>query len=316
MQTNRTRILGTFALLSVAAPVFAQSTSSIEVAREFSLLVKYELGDTEFAPGDSITIRELRGTSNVIASGETYCVAGEYTLASRAEADLSFFATTTSESPSPIDPKQTTRIQKGSGSFRLIKTMTTDGFLHLTFYSRSSGSGFGGVYFGQGQWVLRDKHFSYLDDASHPMAASSSTGRTSSAHGMSASARNQVLFDYLGNPVEPPSNMDPAYSREGLMAAIQSAAQNAGTSLKKIEIDDSEFPFLIGVISQPSELKKLKEQVLLMKAYEYGGSVGGDTCAAMNIIPHRAFPPQTEQRIWRRLMLREAVLYDRINAQP
>src|SRR5258708_32271601 len=112
MQTNRTRILGTFALLSVAAPVFAQSTSSIEVAREFSLLVKYERGDTEFAPGDSITIRELRGTSNVIASGETYWVAVEDTHSSRRADRRACFAHTAKATEPPTVQRQPTLDQQ------------------------------------------------------------------------------------------------------------------------------------------------------------------------------------------------------------
>jgi hypothetical protein len=34
----------------------------------------------------------------------------------------------------------------------------------------------------------------------------------------------------------------------------------------------------------------------------------------MNIVPYRAFPPETGQRIYRRLTLREAILCDRISA--
>src|SRR6266446_6536181 len=128
--------------------------------------VGYELGDAEFPPGDSITILQLRGTSEVIATGGTYCVEGAYTLASRDDADLAFYTTTISESgPTPVEPRQHVTIKKGTGSFHLVKTLNEDGYLHLSFYPVPSGSGFGGVYFGQGNRVLRNKGFSYLD---HP----------------------------------------------------------------------------------------------------------------------------------------------------
>jgi len=115
--------------------------------------VRFELGDTQFA------ITQMRGTSETIATGGTYCVEGTYTLASRDEADLAFFTTTTitDRGPLRIDPRQHVRIKKGTGSFRLVKTLNEDGYLHLSFYPVPSGGDFGGVYFGQGNRVFRKK---------------------------------------------------------------------------------------------------------------------------------------------------------------
>ena len=56
---------------------------------------------------------------------------------------------------------------------------------------------------------------------------------------------NQALYDYLGDPVTMPTNMDAAYTKKGLTSAMQDAAQAANISLMKVEVDDSEFPFLI-----------------------------------------------------------------------
>jgi hypothetical protein len=266
-------------------------------------LLQYELGDSEFAPGDSIQIQDLRGTADAVQPGATYCVTGTYVLNSQDEADLSFFATTTNKAPTPVGPEQTVRVTKGTGSFRLFKEMTGQGYLHLTFYSRATGQGFGGVYFGQGQWVLRDKHFSY----------SNSTSEAARREPLSFSGPNQVLFDYLGNPVIAPPEMDAAYSKAGLTRAMQAAAQNAGISLVRLEIDDSEFPFLVGVVfAKPGEQEKLKEQIAKLGAYASSGGVGGDTIYSMNVVPYRAFPRESSQRIYRRMMLREAVLYDKI----
>src|SRR3989442_6212077 len=117
--------------------------------------VRYELGDAEFAPGDNITIQQVRGTSDTISTGGTYSVEGTYTLCSRDEATLAFYTTTISDSgPTLVDPKQHVLIKKGTGSFHLFKTLSDDGYLHVSFYPVPSGSGFGGVYFGQGNRVL------------------------------------------------------------------------------------------------------------------------------------------------------------------
>jgi hypothetical protein len=274
--------------------------------QRFPYVLQYELGDSEFAPGDSITIEGLQGTTGAIQPGGSFIVTGTYTLESQEEADLSFFATTTNRTPTPIDPEQTVRVKKGAGSFSLIKKMTSDGYLHLTFYSRATGQGFGGVYFGQGQWVLRNKQFSYSNAASQRQ-------ETAAPEQTSNSGPNQVLFNYLGNPVVPPPNMDAAYSREGLIGAMETAAQNAGISLVKVEIDDSEFPFLVGVVfARPGDKEKLKEQIVKSGTYSSTGGVGGDINYAMNIVPYNAFPRESGQRIHRRMMLRESILYDRI----
>jgi len=261
---------------------------------------------SEFAPGDSITIEGLQGTTDAIQPGGSFIVTGAYTLESQEEADLSFFATTTNKTPTPIDPEQTMRVKKGTGSFRLIKKMTSDGYLHLTFYSRITGQGFGGVYFGQGEWVLRNKQFNYGNAAAQREQAAV-------PEPTSNSGPNQVLFDYLGNPIAPPSNMDAAYSKEGLIRAMDAAAQSAGISLVKVEIDDSEFPFLVGVVfARPGDKERLKEQLFRSGTYSSSGGVGGEIDYVMNIVPFNTLPNESSQRARRRMMLRESVFYDRL----
>ncbi len=127
-----------------------------ETCGDMPYAVQYELGDAEFAHGDNITLKQMRGTSETIATGGTYCVEGTYTLASRDQADLAFFTTTITHSgPAQIDPRQHVRIKKGTGSFSLVKTLKEDGYLHLSFYPVHSGDDFGGMYFGQGNRVFR-----------------------------------------------------------------------------------------------------------------------------------------------------------------
>ena len=179
--------------------------------------------------------------------------------------------------------------------------------VHLTFYSRATGQGFGGVYFGQGQWVLRHKQWSYRDSASRPE-------KPDVREPLSSAGPNQVLYEYLGNPVAPPENMDAAYTKEGLTRAMRAAAQNAGITLVKIEIDDSEFPFLVGVVfTKRGDRQKLNEQIGKMAAYNYTGGVGGEDSRTMNLVPNSAFPAEAKQRIYRRIMLREQMLFDKMN---
>lgn len=185
--THRTRLLAMLAASCIPLHSFAGTTSNAP-AQDFPYPVQYELGVSEFAPGDSIKIKGLSGTTAKVGTGGTYCVTGSYVLSSQAEADLSFFATTTTPIRTPVEPQQTVHVTKGTGSFRLVKKMTDAGYLHVTFYSRTTGQGFGGVYFGQGQWVLRDKrpsNFSAESPSKEPAAP------------LSVSGPNQVLFEYL-----------------------------------------------------------------------------------------------------------------------
>jgi len=294
-----------FAMTCVAAGAAATNDTSAD----FPYVVNYELGKAEFAAGDSITITALHGTREVITTNETYCVEGTYTLGSRDKAELCFFATTSGNSgPTPVDPRQTVHVTRGTGTFRLIKTMTEDGYLHLSFYN---GGAISGVYFGQGEWVLRQKGFSHPDEPSRSPDNSSSA----TASAASSSDPNHAMLEYLGNPVPPPSGMDAAYSKRGLNDALQLAAKNAGISFKRIEIDDSEFPFIVGVTCGEGDWANLANQMKKMTGYEYNGSIGSSTCNAFNLVPSSSFPSETSQRIGRRLWLREQMLFDRISSQ-
>jgi hypothetical protein len=297
------------ALLSLALALAAWGGTNT-CAADFSFAVPFELGEGEFSPGDSITIQRVSGTSASIRTGETYCVEGTYTLTSKAEADLALFATTVGTGSTPTDPSQTMRIEKGTGTFRLVKTMREEGYLHVSFYPVPGGNCFGGVYFGQDKWVLRHKGWSYLDTHAHsPDYVTSGNSTTAPA---SLTGPNQALLEYLGDPVAPPADMAPAYSKEGLIKAVQTAAQKAGISLKRVEIDDSEFPFLVGVICKEGDYPKLTDQLKKMDGYDYAGSVGGRTHTALNMVPYRVFPPALGERIGHRTGLRMQVLQNKL----
>ena len=271
--------------------------------------VPFELGSSAFAPGDNITINRVRGTSKKIEVGGTYSVEGTYTLSSEDEATLAFFDTSVSHSgPTRIDPKQRIHIKKGSGSFYLVKTMHDDGYMHVSFYTDES---FGGVYFGQGDRVYHGSP----SLRSH----NDSIGDSSTQERPSFSGPNQALFNYLGNPVMPPPNMDPRYTVTGLTNVVAQAALGAGITVKSVAVDDSEFPFIVAVTCGGSDFVKLKSVLKTMPGYHYGGGVGNDsnddgsdTCNVFCIVPYDAFPRGTANQIYRRLMLREAVFHDQI----
>jgi hypothetical protein len=108
--------------------------------------------------------------------------------------------------------------------------------------------------------------------------------------------------------------MPAAYTKDGLVNALQDAARNAGISLKKVEIESSEFPFLCGVVCENGEMdfQKLKLQLKQMNDYEYGGCISGNNSYAFNLVPYRAFPPESGSRISHRMTLREQVFFDQI----
>jgi hypothetical protein len=296
------------AAILLVASLSAQPAEN-DATAQFPYEIKFEVGDTEFAGGDNITVEHVRGTMPGIAVGATYLVEGTYTLASREEADLSLFATTSDPTPTPIDPGQTGRIQKGPGAFRLMKKMGTEGYLHVTFYDLQSGKGFGGVYFGEGKWVLHNKRFSFRDA---PKSNSEQVNESASKPTGSAD-RSPDLCAYLGAPVAVPAGIDPRYQAEGLVKAVNAAAQSGGITLKNVHIEDSEFPFLVGVECEDADFRKLGDELKKLDGYEYSGSVGGHNHHAINITPWRAFPSESAQRIGRRMTLRQQILYDRIS---
>ena len=284
------------ASLLIIAVLIGASASQAAPTNEFPHIVPFELGDTEFAAGDHIAITEVRGTAAAFSANQTYVVTGTYTLGSREQAELALFVTVPNSGRTRVDPRQTVKITKGTGTFRLVHTMP-QGYPHISFYPVPSGDSFGGVYFGKGESVLRNKGWSSLAEHSVPSGA------------------NEAIIKYLGSPVPPPPGLDPAYSVEGLQRTVADVAQKSGLIIRSIVIDDSEFPFLLGVISS-GDFTRFSEALKKIDGYDYTGSVGNEkTHHAFNIIPWPVFPPESSERIGRRLTVRYQMLYDRISRQ-
>jgi hypothetical protein len=190
--------------------------------------------------------------------------------------------------------------------------MREEGYLHVSFYPAGSGSGFGGVYFGQDKWVLHQKGWSYRD--AQAQSPDYTTAGAVSGAPVTLAGPNRTLLEYLGEPVAPPADMDPAYSKEGLIKAIQTAARNAGITVRRVKIEDSEYPFLVGVICKEGDYPKLTDQLRKMPGYSYNGSISSSTRATFNIVPYRVFPRQVSERIGHRSGLRSQVFMDKLEA--
>jgi len=117
-------------------------------SNDFSHVVRS--GKTYSQAGDRIMIDEVRGPSDKRTIGNTYEVRGTYKLASRDQAVLGAFVTTSTsqpEVPHEVSPEQTMKISKGEGRFTLRFHMWHDGDPHVSFYPAAGGESFGGVYF-------------------------------------------------------------------------------------------------------------------------------------------------------------------------
>jgi hypothetical protein len=66
----------------VMAADFERRHPPLAIPAVFEKSVLFQLGLTQFAPGDSITITDIRGTSDSFAPGSVYQIKGTYTLAS------------------------------------------------------------------------------------------------------------------------------------------------------------------------------------------------------------------------------------------
>src|SRR5689334_19010674 len=78
-------------IIIILSCAFAGRAAIEETSGNLPRSVPFELGYAHFARGDNIAITRMRGTSETIMTGGTYCVEGTYTLASRDEADLALF---------------------------------------------------------------------------------------------------------------------------------------------------------------------------------------------------------------------------------
>jgi hypothetical protein len=68
--------------------------------------------------------------------------------------------------------------------------------------------------------------------------------------------RNRALLEYIREPVDPSLNSDVRYAKEGVISAVEFAAQNAGVIVQRVEAEDSEYPCLVGAFCEPQDYAK------------------------------------------------------------
>lgn len=295
-------------------------------ATAFPHPIAVELGAAEFAAGDTITIESVRGDRPHLEAGGRYVIEGAYTFASADTARLSWFITSRGPSgPTPVAAEESVTISRGSGRFRLIKTVRSEGWPHVSFYV--NGRSWGGVYFGESgrdATVLRTKGWS--DFARAPSVGRSAPASRSDSDDAvrvasptaTTSEANAAILAYLGNAVPAPATLDARYSPDALIAAFRAYGAGAGLSIQTLAVDESEFPFLVyGVVAGGKGLPGLKEALSKGTDYAYGGSVVGTTASgatyfSVNMVPSSRYPAGSAESINRRLMVRLQMLAKRV----
>ena len=314
--TFRTLVPAITSALCFLAPAPSVNAEAEAAETTYPYVIEVEPGAIEFAPGDRIVITAMRGDRQHLELGGRYLLEGSYTLDSAASADLAWFVT--SRVPSggtPIADEEHMNISRGSGTFRLKKTVHHDGWLHISFYV--DGKSHGGIYFGEKgveNTILRKKDWSDF------RAAGVRTGREAAGNGASTipDDANRAIMAYLGSPVPPPANLDPKYNPTALIGTFTAIGKQAGWSIEKLAVDDSEFPFLVyGLLAGKRDYKEIENGLRGTKAYEYAGSVVGTTDKeatyfSLNMIPYGQYPPGQFAACNRRLMVRLQMLADRV----
>ena len=336
MKTTCCKAVLITAVLSVIMTLNATAGGNPADDAEFPYVIEADLGATEFAPGDNIVITSFRGDRPHIEVGGHYLLEGSYTLGSAESADLAWYSTSRGPSGStPVVDEQHVKITAGSGNFRLKKTMTDDGWLHISFYVDKHSHG--GIYFGEKGFentVFRRKGWSDFSrtsrDAGHSSVEAASKGPAAQIGGaidagqgasqppvveignaIASGQANAAIMAYLGEPVPAPANLDSKYWPTNLAAAFITMGNKSGWQIQKLAVDDSEFPFLVyGLIEGMHTLEE--RDIRAMEAYDYGGSVRGSTekltWFALNMIPHSQYPAGQAAACNRRLMVRLQML--------
>jgi hypothetical protein len=161
-------ILALALLAGAAASLPAQT---LNPNTSLSQAVHFEIGDTYFLDGDSITIDSIKGVTDTIAPGNLYLVTGTYKLASHPSAVLSSNVTTkgpsgpTSNHDAPTEPRNVS-VSQGEDHFSVYLHMDTDGYPHISFYPTGGGSSFAGIYFGTGSSLMQH-HTKVTDTVTH-----------------------------------------------------------------------------------------------------------------------------------------------------
>jgi hypothetical protein len=294
------------------------ATSTAKAADSFA--IQPEVGATEFAPGDRISITSLHGNEEHLAHGGHYAIDGTYTLSSADNAELAWFSTSRGPgNPTPIRDSEHVEVSRGAGNFHLEKSLNDDGWFHLTFYV--DGHPHGGIYFGEkgfGDTVLRRKNWTDFPSPQSDGGTSANSDIGGSTRSQPDDRGNRAIMAFLGDPVPAPVTLDPRYTPSNLKAAFNTLSSKLGLTVSRLGVDDSEFPYvLFGLVAGRCDYHALADGLRQMEGYDYGGSVtgggpGGGTNFAIDIIPEGQLPKDRAGDCRRRLMIRLQMLADSV----
>lgn len=306
-------MLAAFAVLTAPWKVSADSAVAAEA---FPHAIPFESGAAEFAPGDAIAIRSVRGDRPGFELGGRYVVEGTYTLASAPEARIGFSVTTRGRSGKTAVEKEEWRlVKRGTGTFRLVKTYTKEGWPHISYWV--NGTSQGGVYFGDGrnpETLLSTKSWS---DFGKPGGRQTDAGGSRSDRG-SLHPVNAAILHYLGEPVQAPKDLDARYAPGAVETAFRGMCSVAGIRVRRLAVDSSEFPHLVyGVLEGTHEYTVLRTLAASVPGYAYAGSVtrrlsDGSTCLSINLTPYERQPLEYRSAIQRRTLVRLEMLAERV----
>ena len=161
--TNRLRKVAARALLltaclAVSSCASAHQARSAPLDAQFSHRVSFEIGHTEAADGNAITIEEMWGTRPTIEVGGSYIVKGTYKLTAADEGDLVFWETAKGwHNSGPNMDTQVMHVRQGEGKFALLHDMPGPGYFHLVLHAGkgSERTTVADVYFGRGETLLK-----------------------------------------------------------------------------------------------------------------------------------------------------------------
>ena len=133
------------------------SPPSVSVSPQTASGVQYEVGNSDFLPGDNIAITSIQGTANSIAPGNSYTIKGTYKLASHSQAMLAIYTGAFNPGENDNGPYGNNHVDvpAGAGTFSLEMTMRIEGYPHVSFYPSGGGSSFGTPNFGSGKYLFR-----------------------------------------------------------------------------------------------------------------------------------------------------------------
>ena len=129
---------------------------------------------------------------------------------------------------------------------------------------------------------------------------------------------NEALIRYLGEPVAAPSGLSAKYNRDGIETAFRELCGRFGAEIEKLDVDASEFPFIvIGRLKGGREfIAKIDSHLKATPGYAYGGSVvgmsNGVTFFSVSVTPASEYPREHAEIIRRRLLVRLGMLADQM----